>query len=146
MTVSEIEPYKAPAVPAISTGGGALSFMRLLGSMVTLVGQAVALKEMAHLLKRRMEKDADDHDKISDMCAEAEVEPYFTGLITDAGTALREVANASGELSSAADDLATNAKAFGSAHKTEYQGIYEAVQAAKRRGIRQARPGFYRTR
>ncbi|MGW2724119.1 conjugal transfer protein TraB [Streptomyces sp. NPDC001492] len=144
--MSEIEPYRAPAVPAISTGGGVLGFMRLLGSMVTLAGQAVALKEMTHLLKRRMEKDADDHDKISDMCAEAEVEPYFTGLITDAGTALREVANASGELEDAADQLVTNVKGFSSAHKTEYQGIYEAVQAARRRGIRQAKPGFYRTR
>ncbi|MGN9763029.1 conjugal transfer protein TraB [Streptomyces sp. SD31] len=144
--MSEIESYKAPAVPALRTGGGALSFMRLLGSMVTLVGQAVALKEMAHLLSSRMKKDADDHDKISEMCAEAEVEPRFTGLIVDAGAALREVATASGELSGAADQLATNAKAFGSAHKTEYQGIYEAVRAAKRRGVRQAKPGFYRTR
>ncbi|MDG5807898.1 conjugal transfer protein TraB [Streptomyces ossamyceticus] len=144
--MSELEPYKAPAVPALRRGGGVLSFMKLVGSVVTLVAQAIALKEGTHLLQRRMEKDADDHDKLSDMCAEAEVEPYFTGLIVDAGKALREVAKASGELSNAADQMATNAKVFGDAHKTEYQGVYEAVRQAARRGIRQAKPGFYRKR
>ncbi|MEK8175060.1 conjugal transfer protein TraB [Streptomyces sp. M19] len=123
--------------------GGRLSFLSVTAKVVVLTAQALALKEGLHVLRRRMEKDADDHERIAEMCAEAEVEPKFTGLITEASVALRKVAEASGGLANAADDMEVNARAFGDAHEREYRGVYETVQTS---GVRQAKAGFYRKR
>jgi hypothetical protein len=137
---AEIEPYTA-RLPERSSGTP--SFLRLTGRMSTLTAAAMALKEGLWLLKRRMEADADDGDRMAELCTEAQVEPRFTGLIHEAAGALRAVAEASGEVADAADQMETNARAFGDAHEAEYRGVYEAVNASN---VQQAKPGFYRTR
>ncbi|MFJ1536389.1 conjugal transfer protein TraB [Streptomyces mirabilis] len=119
------------------------SFTRLASRLVWLTGSALALKEGMHALQRRLEADADDVTRTSEMCDTAEVEPQFTALMLEAARAVREVAEASGEMVAAADSTATNAQGFHDAHQGEYRGVYEAVQAS---GVRQAKPGFYRTR
>ena len=135
--MSELVPY----TPKLPERGDRPSFLRLAGKMATLTGAAMALKEGLRLLQRRMEKDADDARRLSELCAEAEVEPRFTALIEAASESLRNVAEASGDLAGAADQLEANARAFGDAHETEYRAVYEAVKAS---GVQQARAGFYR--
>ncbi|MFE1576254.1 conjugal transfer protein TraB [Streptomyces fradiae] len=139
--MTELEPYVPAGLPA--ERGSRPSFLRLAGRITTLTGAALALKEGLWVLKTRMEKDANDADRLAEQCAEAEVEPRFTALITDAASSLRAVAEASGELAGAADTMEANARAFGDAHESEYRGVYEAVKAS---GVQQAKPGFYETR
>ncbi|MEU6946614.1 conjugal transfer protein TraB [Streptomyces sp. NPDC046316] len=139
--MSDIVPYKAPPLPV---KGGKHGFLALAAKMTTLAAAALSLKEGLWVLKHRMEKNADHHDRVSEMCGEAQVEPRFTGLITDSATALRKVAEAAAEVAGAADQMEVNSRGFCDAHKTEYQGIYEAVKA--RPDVQQAKPGFYRKR
>ncbi|MFE0726289.1 conjugal transfer protein TraB [Streptomyces sp. NPDC058794] len=122
---------------------GKPSFTRLAARMATLTASALALKEGLWALKRRMEADADHADMLADLCVAAEVEPRFTGQINEAGTALRKVAEASAELARAADQVQHDSQGLHDAHQGEYRGVYEAVNAS---GVRQAKPGFYRTR
>lgn len=119
------------------------SFLRLSGRIATLTASALALKEGLHVLRKRMETDADDAAHLAELCVAAEVEPRFVGLIEEASQALRAVAAASGDLAGAADQMHAAAGEVGDAHQREYRGVYEAVRAS---GVRQARPGFYRTR
>ncbi|MFI8093750.1 conjugal transfer protein TraB [Streptomyces sp. NPDC086080] len=123
--------------------GGSPSFTKLAARTAALTASALALKEGLWSLKRRMERDASHADMLADLCTAAEVEPKFTGLITEAGTALRAVAEASAEVARTADQVQTNAQGLHDAHQSEYRGVFEAVNAS---GVRQARPGFYRTR
>ncbi|PZT74497.1 MULTISPECIES: conjugal transfer protein TraB [unclassified Streptomyces] len=139
--MTELEPYVPAGLPERS--GGRLSFLSLAGRITTLTGAALALKEGLWMLRRRMEKDADGLDRLAEQCGTAEVEPRFTALMTDAASALRAVAEASGELAGAADSMEADARAFGDAHEAEYRGVYEAVKAS---GVQQAKPGFYETR
>ncbi|GAA1017173.1 conjugal transfer protein TraB [Streptomyces thermogriseus] len=124
-------------------GGGAPSFTQLAARTAALTASALALKEGLWALQRRMERDADQADQLADLCTAAEVEPKFTALITEAGAALRAVAEASGDLARTADQVQHDAQELHDAHDQEYRGVYEAVNAS---GVRQARPGFYRTR
>jgi hypothetical protein len=123
--------------------GGAPSFTGLAARTAALTASALALKEGLWSLKRRMERDASHADMLADLCTAAEVEPRFTGLITEAGTALRAVAEASAEVARTADQVQHDSQDLHDAHQQEYRGVYEAVNAS---GVRQARPGFYRTR
>lgn len=138
---AELEPHTV-RLPEVSREFP--SFLRLAGRMTKLTASALALKEGLSALQRRMERDADDSDRLAEQCAQAEVEPRFTALIHEAASALRVVADASGEVSGAADQMETRARTFVSQHQAEYGGIYEAVQA--RPDVRQAKPGLYRTR
>ncbi|CAL9617886.1 hypothetical protein SUDANB58_05765 (plasmid) [Streptomyces sp. enrichment culture] len=123
--------------------GGTPSFTRLAARTAALAASALALKEGLWSLQRRMERDADHADMLADLCTAAEVEPRFTGLITEAGAALRAVAQASAEVARTADQVQHDARGLHDAHQSEYRGVYEAVNAS---GVRQAKPGFYRTR
>jgi hypothetical protein len=134
---SDLVPY----APRPVAKGKRLTFLTIVAQVTVLTGQALALKEGLYLLKRRMEKDAKDVETIADMCTEAEVEPRFTGLITESAAALREVAEAAAGMASAADQMEANARYFGDAHESEYRAVYEAVQASN---VRQAKAGFYR--
>ncbi|MEU0289913.1 conjugal transfer protein TraB [Streptomyces sp. NPDC006147] len=123
--------------------GGSPSFTRLAARTAALTASALALKEGLWSLQRRMERDADHADMLADLCVAAEVEPKFTGLINEAGTALRAVATASADLARTADQVQHDSQHLHDAHQQEYRGVYEAVNAS---GVQQARPGFYRTR
>ncbi|MTE22615.1 conjugal transfer protein TraB [Streptomyces sp. TRM43335] len=119
------------------------SFTRLAARTATLTASALALREGLWELRQRMETDADDAARLAELCQQAEVEPRFVALITEASGALRAVAEASGELADAADHMEAGARDLHDSHQAEYAGVYEAVQAS---GVQQARPGFYRTR
>lgn len=117
------------------------SFRRLAGRLTILAASAARLTEGLWRLRRQMERDAKDCEVISEQCAQAEVEPRFTNLVLDAADALADVAKASGALAAGAEDLADAADDLARAHRSEYTGIYEAVQHS---GVQQAKPGFYR--
>ncbi|MGA5552632.1 conjugal transfer protein TraB [Streptomyces pseudogriseolus] len=123
--------------------GGSASFTGLAARTAALTASALALKEGLWSLQRRMERDAGHADMLAELCVAAEVEPRFTGLIAEAGAALRAVAAASLDLARTADQVQHDSQDLHDAHQQEYRGVYEAVNAS---GVRQAKPGFYRTR
>ncbi|MFJ7069892.1 conjugal transfer protein TraB [Streptomyces sp. NPDC101115] len=135
--------YTAPDLPERSGDGETPSFLRLNGRLTALALSAMRLTEGLHKLRRQMEHDADDADRLAEMCRQAEVEPQFLALIHEASGALRAVATASGEMAGAADDLTAATENLADAHDREYRGVFETVQAS---GVQQAKPGFYRTR
>ncbi|GAA3244984.1 conjugal transfer protein TraB [Streptomyces lavendulae] len=138
-----LEPHRV-RLPARRGGDGRTpSFLALAGRLAMLSAAALVLKEGLWALKHRMERDAKRADRLAEMCAAAEVEPGFTALIHEAGRALRAVADASAELADAADEMEFSARDTAAAHQAEYGGVYEAVNAS---GVRQAKPGFYRSR
>jgi hypothetical protein len=124
-----------PEVPDDSN----LGFLSLGIAVTTLTAQALGLKEKVASLQRRMEKNAKKASSMSEMCDAAEVEPYYTGLIMEGATDLQGVADASGEMVSAADQMQTDAQSFNTAHQGEYGGIYEVTQSM---GVQQPKPGF----
>jgi hypothetical protein len=138
-TVTEIVPRDVHLPDRTETP----SFTRLAGRLVTLTAAAYRLKEGMADLQRRMEADADTAVRLAEQCQQAEVEPRFVALVLEASGALRAVAEASGSLADAADQMVTGARGLHDAHQAEYQGVYEAVRAS---GAQQAKPGFYRTR
>ncbi|GAB2891728.1 conjugal transfer protein TraB [Streptomyces mayteni] len=128
-------------LPDVPDGEG-LGFLVLAARVTALTARALLLKEKLWALQRHMARNADKAHTTSEMCDAAEVKPEQTALILETSTALRKVADASGEVANAADDMQTDAQAFGDAHETEYRGVYEAVQVAGG----QAKPGFYEVR
>ncbi|MFF8293629.1 conjugal transfer protein TraB [Streptomyces sp. NPDC016309] len=123
-----------PAVPDSNLG-----FLSLGAAVTLLAGRALLLKEKIWALQALFRRNATKASNMSEMCDAAEVEPQFTALIMEGATSLREVAEASGELVNAADQMQTDAQGFKAAHEGEYGGIYEAVQSM---GVRQPKPGF----
>ena len=137
---AEIERYNAH-LPERPTA--APSFLLLAGRMVALSTAALHLKEGLHALQRRMDRDADDADRMAEQATAAEVEPRFTALIHEAAASLRVVAEASGEVADSADQMEANSRGFTDAHESEYRGVFEAVRGSN---VQQAKAGFYRTR
>lgn len=137
-----------PAIPGMnngvastgnaSTGNG---FLALAGRTAKLAASALFLKEGMHLLRSHMQANANAALRLSEMCAQAEVEPQFNSMIEDTSTALTGVAEASGDMVNAADSVDTDARGFNGAHDREYRPGYEASNGS---GVRQAKPGFYR--
>lgn len=123
--------------------GGTPTFTALAGRTAALTAAALALKEGLWALQRRMRHDAEQAGLLADLCTAAEVEPRFTALIQEGGSALRAVADASLDLARTADQVQHDSQGLHDAHQQEYRGVYEAVNAS---GVQQARPGFYRTR
>ncbi|MFC7885246.1 conjugal transfer protein TraB [Streptomyces sp. NPDC057376] len=123
-----------PAIPDSNLG-----FLSLGLAVTTLAARALLLKEKIWALQVLFRRNADKASNMSEMCDAAEVEPRFTALIMEGATSLREVAEASGDLVNAADEMQVNAQGFKDAHQGEYGGIYEAVQSM---GVQQPKPGF----
>ncbi|WP_455355971.1 conjugal transfer protein TraB [Streptomyces sp. SYSU K217416] len=123
-----------PAVPDADLG-----FLSLAAAVTLLAARALLLKEKIWALQSRFQRNADKASNMSEMCDAAEVEPQFTALIMDGSTSLREVAEASGDLVNAADEMQMDAQGFNDAHQGEYGGIYEVTQSM---GVQQPKPGF----
>lgn len=137
----------APA-PKQTFGGfisGILNFVTLAARFIALAAAAMWLKEALHLLKERMHADAALARRVAELCGQAGVDPYFLGLFIETSQAFERVAEASGELSNAADQMEMNARFVKDAHQTEYGGIHEVVQALPR-GVQQPTAGFNRVR
>lgn len=137
----------APAAAPKKTFGallsGVLNFITLSARFAALAAAAMWLKEGLHLLKARMHRDAAFARKVAELCGQARVDPYFQALFIEASQAFDRVAEASGELSSAADQMEMNARFVKDAHETEYGGIYEVRQASP---YEQPKPGFNKVR
>ncbi|MFC7871986.1 conjugal transfer protein TraB [[Kitasatospora] papulosa] len=123
-----------PAIPDSNLG-----FLSLGAAVALLASRALLLKEKVWSLQRLFQRNADKASNMSEMCDAAEVDPQFTALIMEGSNALREVAEASGDLVNAADTMQMDAQGFNDAHQGEYGGIYEVTQTM---GVRQPKPGF----
>lgn len=134
----------SPAPAQQSFGGlisGILNFIVLAGCFIALAAAAMWLKEKLHLLKERMHRDAAFARKVAELCGAARVDQYFLSLFFETGNAFERVAQASGELADAADQMEMNARFVKDAHDTQYRGIYEVRQASP---YAQPTPGFNR--
>lgn len=119
--------------------GGIINFISLALAFTALAAAALMLKEQLHLLKARMERDAAFATKVGELCGDADVDAYFVALFTEASQAFTRVAEASGLLADAADQMETHARGVKDAHDTQYRGVYEVRQASP---YDQPKPGF----
>lgn len=136
------QPATTGETPAPTFGGlisGILNFVFLTGCFIALAAAAMWLKEKLHLLKERMRRDAELARRVAELCGLAGVDPYFLALFMETSQAFDRVADASGELSDAADQMEMNARFVKDAHDTEYGGIYEVANASP---YAQPKPGF----
>lgn len=122
---------------------GIINFVALAACFIALAAAAMWLKEKLHLLKARMRRDAAFARKVAELCGQAGVDTYFLGLFIEASQAFDRVAEASGELADAADQMEMNARFVKDAHDTQYRGIYEVTNASP---YAQPKPGFNRVR
>jgi hypothetical protein len=120
-----------------------INFISLAACFIALAAAAALLKERLHLLKAQMRRDAAFARRVGELCGQARVDPYFLSLYAETGNAFDRVADASGELASAADQMEINAQFVKDAHDTQYRGIYEVRQASP---YAQPTPGFNRVR
>jgi len=118
---------------------GVLNFITLAARITALVTAAALLKEQLHLLKARMHQDATRARHLAEQLGQAGVDPVFQVQALEVAAAFERVAQASGELADAADQMEMNAQFVKDAHDSEYGGIYEAVQASP---YEQPKPGF----
>ena len=136
-------PTAAPKQTFSGFLAGVLNFVTLSARFAALAAAAVLLKEGLHLLKARMHRDAAFARKVAELCGQAGVDAYFQGLFIETSQAFDRVAEASGELSDAADQMEANARDVKDAHDSEYGGIYEVAQVSP---YDQPKPGFNRVR
>lgn len=122
---------------------GILNFITLAARFIALAAAAVMLKERLHLLKAAAHRNAAFARRVGEMCGAAGADRYFVALYLETGQAFEVVAECSGALADAADQMEANARFVKDAHQREYGGIFETVQAMPHR---QPKPGFNRVR
>jgi len=122
---------------------GILNFITLAARIAALATAAVLLKEQLHLLKARMHHDAQRARTLSGHLHQAGADTRFQAQALEVAAAFERVADASGELAAAADQMEANAQFVKDAHQTEYGGIYEVRQASP---YAQPKPGFNKVR
>jgi hypothetical protein len=122
---------------------GIINFVALAACFAALAAASALLKERLHLLKAQMHRDAAFARKVGELCGTAGADAYFVALYFETAAAFERVAEASGELANAADQMEMNAQFVKDAHETEYRGIYEVAQASP---YAQPKPGFNRVR
>lgn len=118
---------------------GILNFVTLAARITALAAAAALLKEQLHLLKARMHRDAQRARALSGHLGQAGADPRFQAQALEVAAAFERVAEASGELAGAADQMEMNAQFVKDSHQTEYGGIYEVRQASP---YDQPKPGF----
>ncbi|MFM9373255.1 conjugal transfer protein TraB [Streptomyces sp. Da 82-17] len=126
-------PAPDPAPKKIGWGDaifGIINFVSLAARFAALAAAAALLKEGMDFLNRRMRRNAAKGHKLAEMCGQARVDPYFQGLIHEAGSAFDRCAESSDGVARAADEMQAHAAAVKEAHQTEYGGVYEAVNAS----------------
>ena len=122
---------------------GILNFVTLTARIMALAAAAALLKEQLHLLKLRMHDDAAHARRLAEHLNQAGVDTRFQAQTLEVAAAFDRVADASGELAGAADQMEANAQGVRDAHQAEYGGIYEVRQASP---YEQPKPGFNRVR
>lgn len=135
------------AVPEKPTFGGLilgiLNFITLAARFIALAAAAVMLKERLHLLKSAARRNAAFARRVGEMCGQAGADRYFVALYLETGQSFEIVAECSGALADAADQMEANARFVKDAHQREYGGIFEVRQASS---YAQPKPGFNRVR
>jgi hypothetical protein len=122
---------------------GILNFITLAARVMALAAAAAILKEQLHLLKARMHRDAQRARTLAGHLNQAGADARFQAQSLEVAAAFERVAEASGELANAADQMEMNAQFVKDAHQAEYGGIYEVRQASP---YKQPKPGFNRVR
>lgn len=122
---------------------GILNFVSLAARITALAVAAALLKEQLHLLKARMHRDAAHAIRLAGHLGQAGADARFQAEALEVAVAFERVAQASGELVNAADQMEANAQFVKDAHQREYGGIYEVRRASP---YAQPRPGFNRVR
>lgn len=123
--------------------GGILNFVTLALRVMALATAAALLKEQLHLLKARMHRDAQRARTLSGNLHQAGADGRFQAQAIEVSQAFDRVAEASGEVADAADQMESHARGVRDAHQAEYGGIYEVRQASP---YAQPKPGFNRVR
>jgi hypothetical protein len=122
---------------------GIINFITLSARIMALATAAALLKEQLHLLKNRMHDDAARARRLSEHLHQAGADTRFQAQATEVSAAFDRVAEASGEVANAADQMEAGARGVRDAHQAEYGGIYEVRQASP---YAQPKPGFNRVR
>jgi hypothetical protein len=122
---------------------GILNFVTLAARIGALAAAAALLKEQLHLLKARMEHDAQRARRLAEHLNQAGADARFQAQALEVAAAFERVAEASGEVAGAADQMEMNAQFVKDAHQAEYGGIYEVRQSSP---YAQPKPGFNRVR
>ncbi|MFF1358766.1 conjugal transfer protein TraB [Streptomyces sp. NPDC058297] len=140
-------PATQDSAPARMSWGGAIAgiinFITLAARIMALSIAAAILKERLHLLKRRMHKDAERARRLSGHLGQAGAAQEFQGQAIEVSKSFDRVAEASGAVANAADQMEANAIAVKDAHQIEYGGIYEVTNALP---YAQPKPGFNEVR
>lgn len=134
------------SAPRMTWGGaitGILNFVTLGLRIMALAIAAALLKEQLEILKRRMHDDAARARRLAEHLAQAGVDARFQAQAIEVSAAFDRVAEASGELAGAADQMEMNAQFVKDAHDTEYGGIYEIANSSP---YEQPKPGFNEVR
>jgi hypothetical protein len=118
---------------------GVLNYVTLAGRFMALAAAAVFLKEKLHLLKHHMHKNAEAGRRLADHLHQAGADTRFQAQSVEMSQAFDRVAEASGILADAADQMEANARGVRDAHQAEYGGIYEVAQSSP---YEQPKPGF----
>ena len=153
-TGSEVAAQSGGTLPATTSdstikptfGGliaGILNYLTLAARFIALAAASALLKERLHLLKMLAHRDAAFARRVGELCGQAGTAQYFVALYLETGNAFEVVAECSGALADAADQMEANARFVKDAHQREYGGIFVAVQASP---YRQPKPGFNKVR
>jgi hypothetical protein len=122
---------------------GILNFVTVALRVMALAAAAALLKEQLHLLKARMHRDAQRARTLAGHLHQAGADGRFQAQAIEVSQAFDRVAEASGEVANAADQMEAHARGVRDAHQAEYGGIYEVRQASP---YAQPKPGFNRVR
>lgn len=142
--VEQPEPAGQPARMGWGAAiGGILNFIGLAARVMALATAAALLKEQLYLLKARMHHDAARARRLAEHLGQARVDPVFQAQALEVAAAFERVAQASGELADAADQMEMNAQFVKDAHDAEYGGVYEAVNSSP---YEQPKAGFNKVR
>lgn len=135
-------PAQAPVPEKPTWGGviaGIINFVTVTARIIALATAAALLKEQLHLLKSRMERNAQQARTLADNLGQAGVDPRFQAQTIEVSQAFDRVAEASGIVADAADGMEANARGVRDAHQAEYGGVFEVRQAS---AYEQPKPGF----
>lgn len=145
-TTGDSPPAAAPARTKPTFGqmvSGVLNFVSLGARFMALAMAAVFLKEKLHLLKAHMHKDAANGRRLAEHLHQAGADSRFQAQSIEMSQSFDRVAEASGVLAGAADQMEANARGVRDAHRAEYGGIYEVAQSSP---FEQPKPGFNQVR
>ncbi|GAA4658834.1 hypothetical protein GCM10023347_07700 [Streptomyces chumphonensis] len=122
-----------------------LSFLTLAARFTRLAAGALRLSEAVAAGQRRAARNAEASHQLADLMAQAEVDPRHVAAMREIASQQQVTAEATGDMAGAATDLASDADAADSAHRAEYQDLYDEGQAMAAKGITQPKPGWFAT-